>query len=648
MIRTVRLWSAAAVTTGAAIVAALVASAHGSAQADGRVADAFAVSAFAILGALVLSFRPGHGVGRVMLTGAALWGLASPVVEWGVAQGQSGLTALVVVALAVRGAGWILLVSTLALVFPDGRLPGPRWRWVRVVVVGALTTVVLGALLQPHPIDVRIETVHNPLALPGAAGDLAEVCFLLGFALAVVAAVAGLVAVGLRWRGGDAVVREQIGWFVLACVLVPAVMTIGLFDVSTALPYPLAVVGLPVAIGLAVLQRRLYDIQHIVNRALLYGSLTVAVVAIYLLVVAGIGSMVGVRGGWWLGFAGASAAAAAVEPLRRNLQRGVNRLVYGDWEDPHDVGQRLGLRLADAAAPDTALEAALTEVASALRLRWIAVECGGTVVAEVGGPPGPPQAEVELHHEGRTIGAVRTVVGRRLRPRHITLLQSLAHQIAPVLHARALATELRLSRDRLVAAQAEERRRLLRDLHDGLGPTLAALAFKADTARNVVAADPGAETLLLEIRDRLRDTVTDVRRVVNGLRPPELDQLGLGGALTRLVGDLPGPTRFRLTVADPTAELPANVAVTAYRIVQVALTNVLRHAGAATCDIVVVTAESRLVLTVRDDGRGDVGDNHSGNGFATMRERAQELGGALTVRSGAEGGTVVTATLPGR
>jgi len=263
-------------------------------------------------------------------------------------------------------------------------------------------------------------------------------------------------------------------------------------------------------------------------------------VAIYLLVVAGIGSMVGVRGGWWLGFAGASAAAAAVEPLRRNLQRGVNRLVYGDWEDPHDVGQWLGLRLADAAAPDTALEAALTEVAATLRLRWIAVECGGAVVAEVGGPKGPPQAEVELRHEGRPIGVIRTVAGRRLRPRHVELLQSLAHQIAPVLHARALATELRVSRDRLVAAQVEERRRLLRDLHDGLGPTLAALAFKVDTARNVVAADPGAESLLLEIRDRLRDTVTDVRRVVNGLRPPELDQLGLNGALARLVGDLPG------------------------------------------------------------------------------------------------------------
>jgi signal transduction histidine kinase len=571
-----------------------------------------------------------------MLAGGALWGLAAPAVEWGVAAARAD--AWVVAALTVRGLGWMLLVSTLALVFPDGRLPGPRWRWVAVVAAASLAAFTVGSLTQPHPIDVRIEALANPLGVGGAA---AEGLFLLGFLLALVAAGAGLVAMWLRWRRAGPLQREQIGWFVLACLIVPVVMIIGLFDVAEALAYPLAVVALPLAIGFAVLQGRLYGLDTILRRTFLYVVLSTAVLAVYLLAVAGAGSMIGIRQGWWLGLVGAGAVAVAVEPMRRTLQRGANRLVYGDWEDPYEVGRRLGLRLSDAAAPQSTLDAALAELAGALRLRWVAIDGEGERIAEVGRRPDDAEpVQLPLDHDS----VLSAVAGRRLRPRDRALLESVARQIAPVVRARRLTAELRRSRDRLVVAQQEERRRLRRDLHDGLGATLAALAFKVDTARNVLVATPSAEPLLLEIRDRLRHTVDDVRRLVDGLRPPHLDELGLGGALTRLVGELPGPTEIRIRI-DGIPAVATMTEVAAYRIAQEALTNVVRHAGARSCDVVLACRDATLELTVADDGNGAPAAR-DGNGLATMRERAEELGGTLAVTSEPGRGTIVTAVLP--
>ena len=649
MIRTARLillWGLAVSTTGAAIAAALVAHARELPQADARFADLFTVAAIVGVGALILTARPGHLVGRVMLAGGCLWGLAAPVVEWSVAQALERpdpvLVGVSVVALTLRGAGWLLLVGFLALVFPDGRLPGPRWRPIALIAKVSLGAFAFGSLFQPHPIDLRVEGLANPLALPGAGGTVAEASFLLGFALGFIAAAAGLVAVALRWRRADALQREQIGWFALACLIVPAVMVVALLDVSTALPYPLAVAALPVAIGFAVLQRRLYGIDQILRRTLLYAVLTAAVLAVYLLAVAGAGSMIGERKGWWLGLVGAAAVAIAVEPMRRTLQRGANRLVYGDWEDKYEVGRRLGLRLSAAATPQSTLDDALVELVAALKLRWVAIGNAGIgndseTVAEAGQRPEPSQP-------GETIGCLTIVADRRLRPGDRALLEALERQIAPVVQARRLSAELRRSRDRLVVAQQEERLRLRRDLHDGLGATLAALAFKVDTARNVLAVEPAAEPLLLEIRDRLRHTVDDVRRLIDGLRPPLLDELGLSGALTRLAGELSGQTEIRIQVdGDPDSLSLTEVA--AYRIAQEALTNVVRHADARRCEVALAYRESALELSVADDGNGAPAAR-DGNGLATMRERAEELGGSLAVASRPGLGTVVTAVIP--
>jgi signal transduction histidine kinase len=328
------------------------------------------------------------------------------------------------------------------------------------------------------------------------------------------------------------------------------------------------------------------------------------------------------------------------EPIRRSLQRAVNHLVYGGWEDPHELTRRLGRRLADAAAPDSALDTVLDELCAALRLR-------SATIAPADLPAhahDPKQTFTPLTHEGQTIGVLHTVADRKLRPRDLSVLSQVAQQLAPVVRAGQLTAQLRSSRDRLAMAQEDERGRLRRDLHDGLGPTLAALTFKVDTARNLLTADPKAQTLLLDIRDGLRDTVADVRRLVDGLRPALLDQVGLGGALANLVENLPGPTRFRFVLAGHDA-VDTAVGVAAYRIAQEAVTNVVRHARAATCDVELTTGDGSLVLVVRDDGGGTAAAG-LGNGMVTMRERAEEAGGTLTVSSQPGQGTVVTVTLP--
>ncbi len=219
----------------------------------------------------------------------------------------------------------------------------------------------------------------------------------------------------------------------------------------------------------------------------------------------------------------------------------------------------------------------------------------------------------------------------------------LAAALAPAVQAARLRTDLIRSRERLVIAREEERRRLRRDLHDGLGPALAGLTLKLDTARNLLGDDP----LLREMRGDVQATIVDVRRIVDGLRPVALDELGLVESLRRLVDRAPtGGPAVRL-VAEGADSPAAAVELAAYRIVQEALTNVLRHSGAGECEVCVQGGDGQLVVRVSDDGRGPAAvDRRSGSGLETMRERAEELGGSLELLPRPGGGTVVLAVLP--
>jgi signal transduction histidine kinase len=355
------------------------------------------------------------------------------------------------------------------------------------------------------------------------------------------------------------------------------------------------------------------------------------------------------------------------QPLRERLQRGVNRLIYGERDDPYRVLSRLGSRLESTLAPDAVLPAVARTVKEALKLPYAEIQLKreeGFETAAAAGDPVYDALRLPLVYGGETVG--RLVLGPRAGEEEFSdterrLLEDLAHQIGASAHAALmtdealrLSADLQHSRERLVEAREEERRRLRRDLHDGLGPQLSSQALTVDAVRKLMRRDPdAAEELLLDLKADAQAAVTDIRRLVYGLRPPALDDLGLLGALRESAAQYSAKgLSVSVEAPEELSPLSAAVEVAAYRIAQEALTNVASHAGASTCTVSLAIEEtSVLCLEVCDDGRGipnlqEDSSVRAGVGLTSMRERASELGGSLLVESLPEGGTRVGARLP--
>jgi signal transduction histidine kinase len=409
--------------------------------------------------------------------------------------------------------------------------------------------------------------------------------------------------------------------------------------------FALATLPVPVAIAIAVTQRRLYDVQLAVNRSLTYGLLSLLIAGVYAVVVGGVGAFTRSRGAPWLPWVAAGVVAVSFAPLRNALQQAANRLTYGQWSQPADVLAATGRRLADAADVPALLHTLAAELGTGLSLTSVEItDALGRPLARHG-VAGTPTEELPLTAYGTPVGKLRWS-GGRLRPPDRALLTDVAHQLGGVVHAAALLGVVRSAQERQVLAREEERKRLRRDLHDGLGPSLAALTLHVDALRNRLDA-PEVDAELLHLRSGIQGTVSDVRRIVEGLRPPALDELGLAGAIEQLADRLAAGTDLLVDVqvADP-LEAAAAVEVAAYRIAQEALTNVVRHAGAHRACVRIRADGRELVLQVSDDGTGTPAPRDGGVGLASMRERAEELGGRLEVAGTPGAGTCVTARLP--
>jgi len=435
---------------------------------------------------------------------------------------------------------------------------------------------------------------------------------------------------------------------------------------------------IPLSICVAILRYRLWDIDILINRALVYSTLSASIVAIYVLLVGGLGTLIQVQGNLLISLIGTGVIAVLFQPLRARLQHGVNRLMYGERDDPYAALSRLNQRLDATLAPDAVLLAIVDTVREALKLPYaaIALKQGDEMVvaAESGHKDTRTQGHQETsgRDESLSLSPVRLVslslsyqgeqVGElRLAPRpgesgfstaDQRLLDDLARQTGVAAHAVCLTADLQRSRERLVAAREEERRRLRRDLHDGLGSTLAGLNLQAGALRGLIARDPAAaDALVVDLRADIRAAIADIRRLAHDLRPPALDELGLLGAIrARAVhyghGEH-GAHSLRVAVEAPEdlPLLPAAVEVAAYRIVQEALANVAHHAQARSCVIRLALAD-RLLLEIVDDGVGLAAERGTGMGLLSMRERAAELGGICSIEPGTGGGTCVRAWLP--
>jgi signal transduction histidine kinase len=548
----------------------------------------------------------------------------------------------------------------LPLLYPEGRLLSPRWRPALWAALAFIPLWFAGNAFIPQSMGSYFRNLPDPYA-HGSLKWLFLAAQILAAACGLAAAAAAVASVTLRWRRTDQVGRQQIKWF-LAVLPLAAISMIaqviqpgGLANVGFG---ALAGILMPAAIGVAVLRYRLYEVDILLNRAILYGLLTAGVAAVYLAVVAVARSAFGVPSrNLAVQVIATAVGAAALFPLRDRVQRWVDRCFYGDRGVPYEALTKLGRQVEDSADTESALNSVVKTIADSLRLPYAALELrlgDGWRPAAIYGEAPPEVVAFPLISQRETVG--RLLVGTRapgeeLSPDDERLLADLARQAGPATHAVALRQQLDESRAGLVTAREEERRRLRRDLHDGLGPTLAGLTLGLDTARARSAGQPGLQELLGKLKAETQRAVTDVRRIVYGLRPPALDELGLAGSLREEVGRLqfeaPALTVTLDAPDDGLADLPAAVEVACYRIVTEALTNVTRHSKATRC-AVRIQLNHGLHVDVTDDGVGLPIGWRAGVGIASMRERVTELGGDLVIEPSLPHGTRISARLPAR
>ena len=655
-----------AAAAGAAVVVALAGAAvatgydrAGTASFADTLSIAFVIGAVAVVGSVVTLAVPGNRVGWLLLGGAAAMGAGEALTEAGVhgvltAPGSvPGAAYLAAIGPGLRGLGWLIALVAVPVVFPDGRLPGPRWRWLAWCAAAAVTFLFLGNVLDPHAQENRLVHWQSPLGLPvrdAGAADAITAAGILLLVIAVAGAVAGLIT---RWRRGGPLVRQQLLLFALAACP-PALLLIVVFATSGGVPgwvFGVVLLPLPVAIAIATLSHGLYDLRRAANRTLLWLAMSGTVVAIYTAVVVTAAVLAPGHHAWWASAFAAAVAALLLIPLRETLQRAVSRVVYGRWHEPYEVLAGLGERLEAAADIDRLLDAAVTELTTGLGLRDVSVRGldGAAITGAITAAAAGTGTGIALQAYGATVGwlAYRPPE-RQLSGAEQRLVRDLARQLGAAVHARLLREDLQRARERLVLAREEERRRLRRDLHDGIGPALAGLTLKTETARALLP--PGADGASLRLHDlseEIRHTVVDVRRLVEGLRPPALDELGLAAACTQAVERLTAEAGLAADVdaGDDLPALPAAVEVAAYRIVVEAVTNIVRHARARHCQVTLALGATALAVTITDDGIGLAACGHYGNGLAIMRERAEELGGTVRV-SDASPGVTVQARLP--
>jgi two-component system NarL family sensor kinase len=599
--------------------------------------DAFVVSnaligvASAVSGSILATQRPRNPIGWLFLASGVAQALAAPLAPLGQLLVSSDAPEwLMRTAVTVFGWSWPwsigLFLPLALLLFPDGRPPSRGWRVVviAVVVTAPLFSAEMGA--SPEPLFPGLPPGYLTLPFYDSLKwlwTLTEIRGLLAIGL-------GIVALVVRYRRGSDSTRRQLLWLMLAAMVALGATFPWAFVAGTPVVVLFTIPLIPIAVTMAIVRHQLLDIRLVVSRALAWLLLSLAVLLAYVAVLALLDRFVSAQ-------FGRSALVTVImvliaAPILPRLQRLVDRALYGDRDNPAVVVSRLGQQLA---TPNGDLRGILATVRTALRLPYAGLSQQGALLAGDGDPPDPSRQQIwPLEYDGRQVGelTVGLRAGERvLGPADQRVLGMLTAPIAVALHATAVSVQLQASQERIVAAQAEERDRIRRDLHDGLGPTLTGIAFTADAAANLLDSDRDQSAELLNaLRRDARAALSDVRRIVEDLRPPVLDELGLEGALRQQVGRpvwrADGtPVQVQLELPERLPALPASVEVATYRIAIEALTNVLRHAQ-ATRAVIELHCADRLEVMITDDGPAD-NSWTPGVGLQAMRERAAELGG---------------------
>jgi signal transduction histidine kinase len=648
-----------------------------------------AAVAYATLGVLIIR-RAANLIGWIMLAegaGIAVFGLTSAYAIAGVAAHPGSLP-------AAKLAGTLsecsfspvtFLIALMFLLFPTGKLPSSRWRPVAAAgflvaglnLIGLVVTPRLLQLPVPGGISLRYP---NPLGVKSFAPVLRAVPVGTLYGLGVVFVpfmAAVVVSLVVRYRAGDRLMRQQIKWLALAAAVFAACLLIALLGVAagqvwlTGAAFTVSAVvslfGIPAAMTVAILRHRLFDIDVIISRAVVYALLSAAFTGVYVGIVLGIGTFVGHQGGAVLTIAAAVTIALLFAPLRRRAQLLANRLVYGRRATPYqalsdfagDMAGQLDLteavdRMVSVLGGATGADRAEAWIRVGTQLRPAAIWPHGspspTAVA-LGPDGGLPAFEgtsraVAVQHGGELLGALSLQKPRNepLTSTEDELLRHLASQAGLVLRNAALIDELRASRRRLVGAQDAERRKIERNLHDGAQQQLVALTIQLRLLEES-ADDPAAVRQLAPVvRDGLHAALDDLRDLARGIYPPLLADQGLVPALQAQVRRAALPVEIE---ADGVGRFPQDTEAAVYFCTLEALQNIAKYAEASRATVGLSCSGGSLRFTVTDDGAGfDTARTQHGSGLQGMSDRLAALGGAFDVRSRPGHGTAVSGELP--
>jgi signal transduction histidine kinase len=625
---------------------------------------------FVAAGIPVASRVPSNPIGWILIAagaGTAIQELAQQYAIYGVLDSPGAVPGAEVAAWIPEWV-WIPFMAGIALyvplLFPDGHLPSRRWVWVAIAGSAGATIGAVGFALVPGPLE-SFPVVRNPVGVEGSTwiGTAADVAMLV-FVMALFSAVVSLVIRARRSRGDE---RQQLRWLALPLVVLGLAFLIGvpywtlsgqggsLDAVENIVVLGLA--GVPVAIGFATLKYRLYDIDLVIKKTVVYGVLAALLFALGGAAAWTAGGLVftasGQREYSWL-LAGV-VVGAALWPLRRIATRVADRVVYGRRATPYEVLSEFSGRVAETYAADDVLQRMAQVLGEAVgaeeatvwlgagdRTHAVATWPGGTAIDAA-----LPDTAIEVRHQGVVLGAlsVRMPVRDPMTPARERLIRDLAGQAGLVLRNAALIDDLKTSRQRLVAAQDQERRRLERNIHDGAQQQLVALAVKLSLAERTLASDPGrVGAMLAEAKDDTNDALETLRDLARGIYPPLLADEGLAAALTAQARKSAVPVSIE---TDGIGRYPQEAEAAVYFSCLEALQNVAKHAGATSATIRLGQDDGHVTFEVVDDGHGfDPTASTYGSGLQGIADRLAALGGEVTIRSTPGGGTTVAGRLP--
>jgi len=659
----------------------------------GDLAFVGAFGAFPIIGYVLATRQPDNAIGWVMLGMGVFMGL--PLASYGVyaMNGGPGGRDLGLILEALDQPGWIPVVAIpatfLLLLFPDGHLPSLRWRWFARILGGGLVFIFLAILLDPAPIEgSSLPGAPNPLGIEFLRSFLSFA--LISILIIPIGAIGSLLSLVLRFRRSTGIQRLQLRWLVTAAGVVAAMYSVGIllslnneWSGATTPPWMsvlqnLSIISfalIPISIGVSILRYRLFDIDVVINRALLVGALAVFIAVVYVAIVAGVGAIVGGQASPLLSAAAAAVVALAFQPVRRRAQRFADRLVYGKRATPYEVLSEFSDRLGNTYANEELLPRmarALGEGTGAARADvWVRVgdelrpeaawpEDAETLSARLAPTPEEESAVANssmfepVRHHGELLGAlsIEKRPGESLTATEEKLVRDLAAQAGLVMRNVGLTEDLletieqlRTSRQRLVTAQDEERRKLERNLHDGAQQQLVALAVKLRLAEQLADRDPSkVGELLATLQTETGDALENLRDLARGIYPPLLADKGLVAALDSQARKSVVPVTIE---ANGIGRYPQEAEAAVYFSCLEALQNVAKYASASHAIITLSDGDGRLRFQVTDDGIGfDAASRSSGSGLQGIADRLAALDGEIDIRSAPGEGTTVAGTLP--